>query len=541
MKKITLLLLVSFIHFFTFCQKDEKYNYEEKINLHLNAYTFITGEKLLYNIYCINDRNMISNLSKVAYVKCIDNKGNEIFTNKHYLNNGNDSGSYFISQNLKTGTYKIIVYTRWMLNFGISNYFEKEITIINPYSKKEKDSIFFEKDSINYKLDDIIIEKTYNKRESVVWENSKKEMNGNFSVSIRRIDKIVSENQSIKNQKQNTLIKNQTLILPEVKGEIISGKIVSNNQQNSLKNIGIGLTDNGNKDYLNITTSNNKGEFYFILPTPLNSSNIYIEPIGNDSNYSIILDPQISPIIESYKTESIKLKENYTDEIKTRAIAAQIENAYYEIKKDSLGKEIKTKTINEDIFKIFDLENIIRFATIKEFIVEVLNQVYYTEKDSQFKLFFRNNETAINEVPLIILDGKIINKHSDLLNFDFKKATKIATYNLPYYFGNKLYEGVFIVTTTIDDTQKTSNQSTKLDYLKPSIERYLYTPDYSIGNNLNKIPDYRIQLLWKPNLSSLIDPIKFYTSDVEGDYEIQIIGYTNEGLYINEKRFFKIN
>ena len=73
---------------------------------------------------------------------------------------------------------------------------------------------------------------------------------------------------------------------------------------------------------------------------------------------------------------------------------------------------------------------------------------------------------------------------------------------------------------------------------RPNPAKIYYNPDYSAGNNLKRIPDYRYQLLWEPNLSldQKEENLSFYTSDLKGDFEVVLEGFTDEGkpVYITK-------
>ncbi|CAM3842265.1 MULTISPECIES: hypothetical protein [Flavobacterium] len=539
-KHITIVLLI--LQHFAFSQKSELLNYTETITLITNTKTIVTGEKLLYSLFCNDVNNKPSELSKVAYVACLNEFGKEVFSHKHYLNKSTESGSFFIPSELKTGNYKIIAYTKWMLNKSKSNYFEQDLLIINPYLKTDVDHSVFNNQTINDSiLNNLIVKKSYKKRKIITFNEFKSKLEGQFTTSVRKTNEINFE------QKENTKTpekseKNDKLILPETKGEIISGKISSSENQLPLNKIGIALTDKGNNKYLNTTITNNNGEFYFILPKPLQSENITIEVITENPNYSIVLDPETKPIYTVNNNQKIQLKENYTVEIKNRAIAAQIENAYYEIKKDSIILRQAESSINNSDLQVFDLDNITRFSSLKEFIIEVINQVYFTEKEGDFKLRFRNSDInfEINEDPLTIVDGNLIHDSNDLLKIEFSKVSKISINNKPHYLGNKLYSGLFIVNTADNSFNDISNLNKKINlkYNIPFLKEIYYFPDYTNDTSLEKIPDYRVQLYWKTNISSLQEPIEFSTSDIEGTYEISTIGYTNDGQYINKKSYF---
>jgi hypothetical protein len=65
---------------------------------------------------------------------------------------------------------------------------------------------------------------------------------------------------------------------------------------------------------------------------------------------------------------------------------------------------------------------------------------------------------------------------------------------------------------------------------------------YDGSKNLERIPDFRSQLLWLPNLvlDTKYKEITFYTSDNVGDYEVSLEGFTNEGIPVSLKEVFSV-
>ena len=59
---------------------------------------------------------------------------------------------------------------------------------------------------------------------------------------------------------------------------------------------------------------------------------------------------------------------------------------------------------------------------------------------------------------------------------------------------------------------------------------------------MSHIPDYRYQLLWKPdlNLNEGEMSIEFFTSDITGDFEISLEGYTNNGIPVSLRKFITV-
>src|SRR5690606_34889206 len=100
----------------------------ESIYIQANSSTFITGETLLYKVYCFeNSRANLSQISKAAYVEIINSNGQRLVRNKIELINGIGSAEIFITTNFESGRYKLIGYTSWMQNNADNKYFETEL------------------------------------------------------------------------------------------------------------------------------------------------------------------------------------------------------------------------------------------------------------------------------------------------------------------------------------------------------------------------------------------------------------------------------
>ncbi|HJY14314.1 MAG TPA: hypothetical protein VJ304_16075, partial [Flavobacterium sp.] len=98
---------------------------DESVYVHANASTFVTGETLLYKIYCLKSSDKTpSIISKIAYVELVDSNKKSVFKTKIALENSYGQGDYFIPTTLKTGNYKLIGYTDWMLNKPTSDLFQ---------------------------------------------------------------------------------------------------------------------------------------------------------------------------------------------------------------------------------------------------------------------------------------------------------------------------------------------------------------------------------------------------------------------------------
>lgn len=121
-------------------QLKEQPGVREKVELIINTDFLITGETLLYSVRCSElESNSASVVSSVAYVELIDSEATPVVQSKVHLVDGNGSGEIFIPSSFVSGNYKIIAYTQWLRNWGTETFFQKELTIVNPYRAPEKD------------------------------------------------------------------------------------------------------------------------------------------------------------------------------------------------------------------------------------------------------------------------------------------------------------------------------------------------------------------------------------------------------------------
>ncbi len=154
---------------------------QENIFVHFNSNFLLTGEVLLYKIYCINNKTgLYSDLSKVAYVELIDENLKSVYKDKVRIPKGIGQGDFPISSDLKSGNYKLIANTNWMKN--INSFYQEDIYIINPYSNKlpKSDKNFDSLKDVTAKSTLRLNKATYKKREKVILDFKETEkLNGN--------------------------------------------------------------------------------------------------------------------------------------------------------------------------------------------------------------------------------------------------------------------------------------------------------------------------------------------------------------------------
>ena len=525
---------------------------KEKIYLHTNTNFFLTGEQILYKLYCLDAKeNGFSKLSKIGYVEVINENNESIFKQKINLINSEGNGEIFLDSSIKTGTYKLISYTQWMRNS--QSFFEETIYIVNPFSAKLKIADYINKNNfepINISNTSILTlklnKKLFSKREKVI-VHFKNTNESKTSVSTRRVDeiKILKEKNTISflNDVKSSNFKSKKTYLPELRGELYHGNITSEKNKN-ISNQKIGISYVGKNKITKISTTDEKGSFYFNINKPSDSDNIIVEVLNvPKEDYKIQIDLNNDLEKKFANFEELFLTEGLRELIKKKSEYLQIENAYNSVKQSTL----KTPENNKYVFNnnqnnvIYVLDNYTRFKTVKEVVVEILQDVWLTKNKNDYSFHLRDiNLESNNELEtLLMVDGYLVHNHNDFVFYDALKIKSIEIIKEKYVFGSKIYQGIINIETLTNNFKPLVNSQNIFSLLKPLREKKYYHPDYSKNTNL-RTPDFRTQLYWNPNLNSSTKEFSFYTSDVTGTYKILIEGFTKYGKPIHEELIFEV-
>ncbi|WP_017494808.1 hypothetical protein [Flavobacterium sp. WG21] len=565
LKQITIITLAMCFQQILFAQKNNAVtelnaidqNLNESIYISTNANSYITGESLFYKVFCINkSTNEISKYSKVAYLQLVDKNKTTVLTHKLFLENGTASSDFFIPTTLETGNYKIIGYTNWMLNKEVSEYCNIDIYILNPYKDKPVNTISQKEVTLaetitNRDISFNLKSKIYKNRDQAELQintNSDEFTKGNYVLSVRKADgfiaqkKINFEELSAGNTYKSSLseIKNPNFLLPDLRGELISGKIRSSNAD--IKNKKVALSIVGKNSTLKLAKTDNEGNFIFNLEKPNSNSNVIVQILeDNKQDYTIEMDKPKNINFSNLSFPEFQFNSDFKQNISERLISTQIENAYYNLKKDSILASNDTIPFYNNLSKEFKLDAFTRFATMEETITEVVKGVYFSKDKNNYAIhvydYDPNYESPLPT--LIIVDGLIIEDLNELFRYNPKNIHKINVVKGIYNYGAKSFNGLVSFTTKNGDyeTKLKGSFIIRPELLRPQSKKEYFRPDYTSTKN-ERIPDYRHQLLWIPkvDLSDANSKIQFYTSDVSGKFEITLEGFSASGkpVFIKE-------
>ncbi len=533
---------------------------KETVHLSVTSNILLAGELLQYKAYSLNASNNKSSLSKLLYVSMRSATDSVVFSHKLKVENGSANGDFFIPSNLKSGIYKLIAYTNFSKNNVNDAFAQNDIYVINTFVKSnginEAAEIvelkFSEEKGFNNSVNNNdskspiikLNKETFGLREKVSLnlQNIENSVEGNYSLSVRKLNPIEISGEIAK---ASTSSSSEIFYLPELRGEIISGLVFSKLDNMPAANKEVALTIPGEDYVFKIAKTNAQGRFFISIDESYNAENSIVQLYGDEvarNNYKLVIDNKDLKLIEG-QPNNLKLQPGMKDWLQERSVQLQIENAYFDLKRDSIVKPKSSATFYDSLGTVFLLDDYTRFSTVKETFTEVVTLAAIRGAGANTR-FLVNNAYDPNRIaqfnnidPLVLIDGMLIQDNTELVNYNAREIESIRVIIQPYRLGSKIFSGIIAVETKNGDFKPKSTLGSieELNLLPNSLQKVYFSPNYNDNMRLSRIPDYRVQLLWEPNiiLSAEGYSTSFYTSDVVGVYEILLEGFSNNGVYIS--------
>ncbi len=540
---------------------------QEKMFVHYNSSLLFSGEYLYYKAYTVtSEKEKPSRLSKIAYIELVAEDGSTVFKHQLKLKNGLGKGDFFVPTTVPSGTYKLLGYTNWMRNSG--NFFAGDIVIINPYqgdqtnlsgssktaesempsgSMLSSEKVFPEEAQKEIQLRTNKVR--FGTRDQVLLSLSG-DVSGTYSVSVRKKDSIRIP-QKVSAVTYNELFqKNQSpedsIYLPELRGKLISGKLIpSSSEGENPAGKKIAFSIPGENYIFKIATTDEKGRFYLNLDEEFSTSEAIMQVIDEArKDLNIILDTEPEVDHSGLSFNDFRITPAMKNWILDRSVYNQIENAYYSVKPDTLKVQQEIKPFYHKTPERYNLDDYTRFATIKETFVEIIMYSYLSrDKEGNSILVVRQPDGATNyNLPtLLLVDGLMVQDHSKFLEYPAKKVRSIAILRDNIFLGSHIFAGVIDVKTMEGDFWNTipieDAQKINITLLEP--QKLYFHQTYSDNDATSaRVPDFRTQLLWEPDVNFREEEtvLEFYTSDIIGDFEIELQGFTENGKPVTVKR-----
>jgi len=523
---------------------------KERMYLQTDKQLYLAGELLWLKALTTDGEGIPLDLSKVGYIELLDGSSS-LARVKLELKNGIGEGTLLLPVTLHTGNYRLVGYTRYMLNEGESIFFEKTVPVINTFvidpTIQVTDDPITPKSSMNNTGANLNIspsQLTYSTRSSgKIRIHNLPDNIHTLSVSIAGCDIPEYTSASSISEWKNDL---STLhkpvfsgdFIPEYEGHIVTGQLIdlTTGQMAVMDEYPIALMGFvGNQIRL----------FTGQIDSAANIS-FYTKRIsGMHEIATTTLSPSVkqyrvdihSPFITHLKKETplIKLNVGWNDFLLDRSIGLQVLHTYLADSLEHFGTENAFFQWKPDWQ--YQLDDYTRFTTMEEVVIEFIPGLRFRRINNQRVLSVLTEERTgyTTDNSLVLLDGIPIIDHSIIFNYDPLLVKQIDIYRGKYFFNNMQFDGIVMFKTYENNYPGlTVTGPTQLyDYEGTQSHRYFYAPTYQTEDERkSRMPDYRHTLLWEPQVEIGCDTeisIPFTTSDLTGDFVITMEGLTETG------------
>jgi hypothetical protein len=536
----------------------------ERIVVHLNSTFFLTGETLFFKVYCFEGSKpfKLSGLSSIAYLELIGADQKPVAQMKVTMKNGLGSGDYFFPGYMASGNYTLIAYTKWMRNFPSDRFYSANIKLINPQMRLpladgdlpiggSGDSLSYQKKAagmgdqlLSIKTD----RKEYGLRQPVSLQLDNRDSTETFlTVNVRAMDESLHRNEPCSHQE--ALLSSTPFsitYLPDVRGELISGTLYDKASGNALAGTLVTLSSPSKNFEFKISATDSYGRFYFNVDA-ITSEYFLLKAVENQANQAVVMktSDEFLGRYDGFVPAALKIEQWMQRIIDKRYLSAQVENVFYSVKKDSIpGREGHRFYITPE--KIYNLDDFTRFPTMDDVFREIVPEVVVKVRDGIYSLLMINHTTGyrFTKAPLVVIDGIPVTDANKVMSYDPSFIKTISLIRSRYYYGPLEAEGVVSIETFDGDARGLQvDDMVRVSYVPPQPEKIYYFPQYVAGNSLARIPDYRTQLYWNPQLTIKkfsINTLTFFTGDLPGKYFVEVVGVSAGGTRVYRSEHFEV-
>lgn len=367
-----------------------------------------------------------------------------------------------------------------------------------------------------------------------------------------REDKLLTANDKMVLKNKPHFFINDTLLLPELEGELLTGEIRDIETNNSIKNEQFILSFISDSPIVDFAKTDSSGKFTFVV-NRYGEEEMVIQPKSLDTtnlNYKVILDDSFST-----RYPNNKLGELIIDTIKMRSLNEAIVNmqinSIYKSNKSSytqIDSNFNNNPFYKEAINVINIERYIELPTMEEVIREVVPHTSLKRNKNGYDLRVVESRSLYpkNGKTLIFVDGVPIMDTQKIFEIKPQELDRVEVVNLQFFIKSENL-GYLLCFYTKDSNMADMEFDSRIFRQVHKGYDYEYkfnSPDYSNSKiKDSRLADFRNTLYFNTFESSESkSPLnfKFYTSDEETEYTITVRGINKYGEVIESRKKLKV-
>ncbi len=497
--------------------------------------------------------------SEVLYVELVNAAGEALAKGKYLISENRSAGHLSIPTTTTSGNYYLRSYTRWMRNFGASDFTYSPIRVVNPFSKKvtevspgkektglapiQKGSpeVLVLTSSPSYGVDALV------DVELVLREGSFSNIQNacltvvpagsiDTSAFLHRIE-----------SKPDMPVAFQFNFLPDRKGTAISGTVVDQNNDEPVSDTHIHFSILGEDPAYLVSTSDQEGRFLLKIPSRLGNQEMFVVPEqGPDQCLEVRIDNDFTTEALPFSPGSYALREDEKLLASRLSLQMQLQLAF--LAESEPDPSTATNRIDPVPFYgkpeiSIKLDEFINLPNMEEVIENLIPMTYVIRRGGSAEFLIKGDNSMISLYrPLILIDHIPVFDMDVVLALPPSKIDRIEVIREVYILGEVIFGGIICFTSRQGDLagMKLPEGSYFFEYSTMHPPMVPQGPRYSGGS---RIPDTRNTLLWIDHLElhkNTPRKFSFQAASVPGNYLILFRGVSSEGEIVHGMNSFRV-
>jgi len=337
-------------------------------------------------------------------------------------------------------------------------------------------------------------------------------------------------------------VKQICLFLPENKGFIISGYVLSKSNE-PVPNVCVYLSVADSFAGLKYCYSDSKGRFFFRLNRFYDNKNLIFQVRGNNNEFV-----------------RIELEDKFSGELSKRTATEYINPVLGNYLRNQQNISLSNKIFKSNNLLLMESENILNnklygynfygrpdaitylsdFSDLDDFkdiVRNIMPGVFYNVKEKKVRVIDIGTQVLWPNEALILLNNIPFPDPAFVAKLGSKQIKKIELKKNHLIYGSLDIYGILSITTNQKNVYALSPLYANIiyPYLVRNTSVMITGPDYSVKNDPIR-PDLRTTLYWNPEIklsSGSNATFEFYTSDLKGTYLVEVQGISTNGTAIS--------